>query len=371
MFELNEDNVRKYFSKKFGSEFLIEEIKKLGEGFHGVVFSIDAVDKKREKKRFILKTFKGEGFGQDYPADRASSVIRSLMDSPLLENHIKILDAGSIQEDSSLMSLGNPKDFFIIMEEVRGMDYWKDLDEIRDKKKLDEKDVERIKILAKYSATIHKQKYDGPHAEQLYRRIVRDFVGHGELTMGVIDSFPDKLDFVNGDDIVKIVKKMVEWWDKIKNKSHRLNVLHGDFYPSNIFFDGEKLLVTDRSRFRYGDAADDVSAFAINLINYSVLAYGDYRNPFKKLFEMFFEEYFKNRKDDKMFEVIPFFFAFRALVCIHPVFYSAEWMKKHGFSQESIDKMDKNKKKIVNFIKNILEEDGFKMDKINKYLGLE
>ena len=368
---INKENLRDYLSKVFSSDITVTNIEKLGEGFHAEGFLIQAKDKNGQDKRYILKTLRGEGFGHDYPSDRANVVIRSLLDYNLLPNHIKAIDVGSIQDDGTLLTLGRPNDFFIIMEEGKGTEYWKDLDEIRDKKKLDEKDVERIKILAKYSATIHKQKYDGPHAEQLYRRIVRDFVGHGELTMGVIDSFPDKLDFVNGDDIVKIVKKMVEWWDKIKNKSHRLNVLHGDFYPSNIFFDGEKLLVTDRSRFRYGDAADDVSAFAINLINYSVLAYGDYRNPFKKLFEMFFEEYFKNRKDDKMFEVIPFFFAFRALVCIHPVFYSAEWMKKHGFSQESIDKMDKNKKKIVNFIKNILEEDGFKMDKINKYLGLE
>lgn len=98
MFELNEDKVKKYFSERFGSEFKVKEIEKVGEGFHGIGFSIKVVDKKNQNKIFILKILKTEGFGHDYPADRASVVIRSLMDGPLLENHIKVLDAGSIQD---------------------------------------------------------------------------------------------------------------------------------------------------------------------------------------------------------------------------------------------------------------------------------
>lgn len=370
MFELNEDKVKKYFSERFGSEFKVKEIEKVGEGFHGIGFSIKVVDKKNQNKIFILKILKTEGFGHDYPADRASVVIRSLMDGPLLENHIKVLDAGSIQEDNSLMTVGKPEDFFIIMEEAKGVEYWNDLDQIRNRKRLNEKDVERIKILAKYLATIHNQKYDGPHAEQVYRRVVRDFVGHGELTMGVIDTFPEKLNFTNRQDIINLVKKMVEWWDKIKNKSHRLSVVHGDFHPGNILFNNEKLLVTDRSRFRYGDPADDVSCLTINIINYSVMTYGDFRDPFKQLLELFFEEYFRNRKDDEIFSVIPLFFGFRSLVCIHPIFYSAEWLKKHGFSKESISKLNENKKKMVNFARNVLEEDKFNLKKINLYMGL-
>ncbi|MBI5859567.1 MAG: hypothetical protein HZB73_02385 [Nitrosarchaeum sp.] len=368
MFELNGEKVRKYFSEKFGSEYKIKEIKKIGEGFHGIGFSIDVVDRKNQNKRFVLKTLKTEGFGHDYPADRASVVIRSLMDSSLLENHIKVLDAGSIQEDNSLMTFGEPKDFYIIMEEARGVEYWNDLDQIRDKNKLNEKDIEKIKILAQYLATMHKQKYDGPHAEQLYRRVVRDFVGHGELMMGVIDTFPEKMEFATRKELVEIVKKSVEWWDKIKDCSNRLCVVHGDFYPGNIQFDGDKLIVLDRSRFRYGEPADDVTSFTMNLINYSIMSCSEFKDPFKKLFETFFDEYLKKGEDKNLFKVCPLFFAFRGIVCIHPIFYSKEWMVKHGFKKDRVDLINDSKKNIINFVKNVLNEKEFQIKNIDSYL---
>jgi len=98
------------------------------------------------------------------------------------------------------------------------------------------------------------------------------------------------------------------------------------------------------------------------------MSYGDFRDPFKKLTETFFEEYFKHRKDDEMFEVSPLFYAFRAIVSIHPVFYSREWMRSHGFSEERLEKSDESKKKIINFMRNVLDEKEFDVKKINSYL---
>ncbi len=187
--------------------------------------------------------------------------------------------------------------------------------------------------------------------------------------MGVIDTFPNKLGFVKREDLVQIVKKMVEWWDKLKDDHHRLTTIHGDFYPGNIWFNNGELVVLDRSRFRYGEPADDVTCLVMNFINYSVMSYGDFRDPFKKLTELFFEEYFKKRKDIGMFKVSPLFFGFRGIVCIHPIFYSKEWMKSHGFNNNSINAIDENKKKIINFINNVLDEDEFKVGKINSYLS--
>jgi aminoglycoside phosphotransferase (APT) family kinase protein len=370
MIAIDEKKLKDYISSQFGSKVKVKSIEKLGEGFHALAFAINVVENNKEKK-FVMKIQRGEAFGQEYPADRASSVIRALMDQNLLEDSVKVFDAGSIQADGSLLSFGKPEEFFIIMEEAKGENYWRDMDNIRNVGKLSKKDEERIKILAQYLANMHKIKYEGSNADNLYKRVVRDFIGHGELTMGIIDTFPDKLSFVSRSELVDIVKKTVEWWDVIKNKSNRLTVIHGDFYPSNIFFDNEKLIITDRSRFRFGDPADDVSAFVTNLINYSVATYGDFRDPFKKLFELFFEEYFRNRKDDEMFEVLPLFFSFRALVAIHPVFYSAEWFEKHGFDKNSISKLNEKKIEMVNFAKNVLEDDKFQINKINSYLGLE
>ncbi|MFH0711079.1 MAG: phosphotransferase [Candidatus Aenigmatarchaeota archaeon] len=366
---IDEKELKEYVSKTFGSDAILKSVEKLGEGFHGVGFAITVLEKGKIK-RYVLKTLREGGFGHEYPADRANVIIRALMDQNLLPNHVKVLDAGSVQNDGKLISLGEPEEFFVIMEEAKGRDYWSNLDNLRDSKIFTEKDGRDIKILADYLSSIHRIKYEGANGKNLYKRVVRDFVGHGELTMGVVDSFPDKLDFADQKDVIGIVKKMVEWWGKIKYEDHRLCVVHGDFHPGNILFDNGKLVITDRSRFRYGDPADDVSCLAINIINYSLMANGDFRDPFKKLLEMFLEEYFKGRKDEEMLKVIQFFFAFRALVCIHPVFYSADWVKKHGFSEENIRKLNENKKKMVEFAKNVLETEEFDFKKINSYLGL-
>ena len=368
MIEIKKEALKDYLSGIFGSEIKIKNIQKLGEGFHGIGFSIDTLDKDGKEKRYFMKTLRGEGFGHDYPSDRANVLIKALLDYNLLPKHVKAIDVGSIQEKGKLLSMQKPKDFFIILEEAKGKDYWSDLDNIRDGGVLKDEDSKRVRLLGKYLADIHSINYNGDNRRNLYRRVARDFVGHGELTMGVIDTFPDNLTFVSSSELVEIVKKMVEWWDRVKNKDYRLTTVHGDFYPGNIWFDNDELVVLDRSRFRYGEPADDTTCLTMNFINYSVMSYGDFRDPFKRLAEIFFEEYFKHKKDDEMFEVSPLFFAFRAIVCIHPVFYSKEWMRSHGFSENRIEKSDESKRKIINFMRNILDEKEFDVEKINFYL---
>ncbi len=364
---IEDSKLKTYLSNLLGSDIKIKSVERLGEGFHGAAFSIAVIDKGKEK-RYFLKTLHEQGFGHEYPADRANVVIRAMMDHNLLPNHVKVLNAGSIQKNGSLLSLGEPEDFFIIMEEGKGKEYWSDLDRIREYGILTKDDDERIRTLADYLASIHSVKYDGGNSGYLYKRIIRDFVGHGELTMGVIDTFPDKLDFVSNKELVEVVKKMVEWWDRIKRKSNRLAVVHGDFYPGNIWFDNKNLVVFDRSRFRYGDPADDVTCLAMNFINYSIMSCGEFKDPFKKLTELFLDQYARKREDEEMFKVAPLFFGFRALVCIHPVFYSAEWMKSRGFKKERIEALNDSKRKIINFARNVLDEKEFDFKKIDSYL---
>jgi len=366
---IDKENLRDYLSRVFSYDITVTNIEKLGKGFHAEAFLIETKDREGQEKRYVLETYRDQGFGHDYPSDRANVVIRSLLDYNLLPSHIKAIDVGSIQEDGSLLSLGKPKDFFIIVEEAKGTEYWEDLDEITKRGSLLENDKKRIKLLANYLTKIHSMKYIDDNRESLYKRVVRDFVGHGELTMGVIDTFPKKLDFVSNQELVEIVKKMVEWWEKIKYKNERLKVVHGDFYPGNIWFDGEKLVMLDRSRFRYGEPADDTTALTSNIINYSVLAFGEFKDPFKELLELFYMEYFKKRNDPELFKVSPLFYAFRALVCIHPSFYNAEWLRNHGFNQERIQVLSESKRKVINLIKNILNEDEFNIKKINSYLN--
>jgi hypothetical protein len=43
-------------------------------------------------------------------------------------------------------------------------------------------------------------------------------------------------------------------------------------------------------------------------------------------------------------------------------------MRSHGFSEDRIKASDESKKKVINFMRNILEEKGFEVKKINSYL---
>ena len=141
--QIDKETLKEYLSRVFSSDITVTDIEKLGEGFHAEGFMIKTNDEKGQEKRYVLKNLREQGFGHDYPADRANVVIRSLMDCNLLPDHIKAIDVGSVQEDSSLLSLGKPEDFFIILEEAKGTEYWKDLDEIRNRGRLMENDEKR------------------------------------------------------------------------------------------------------------------------------------------------------------------------------------------------------------------------------------
>ena len=97
MIEIKKEALKDYLSGIFGSEIKIKNIQKLGEGFHGIGFSIYTLDKDGKEKRYFMKTLRGEGFGHDYPSDRANVLIRALLDYNLLPKHVKAIDVGSIK----------------------------------------------------------------------------------------------------------------------------------------------------------------------------------------------------------------------------------------------------------------------------------
>jgi hypothetical protein len=101
-------------------------------------------------------------------------------------------------------------------------------------------------LLVGYLARLHSEKKDNP---VLYRRHIRDLIGHGEMLMGVIDTYPDirTLDFTTPEEIERIETEAVKWRNKIKFKSHRLSRIHGDFpslrkhkVPSRRFSHGSR-----------------------------------------------------------------------------------------------------------------------------------
>jgi Ser/Thr protein kinase RdoA (MazF antagonist) len=263
-----------------------------------------------------------------------------------------------VSRTGEILSIGDAVEFFDLVEEVtdkQGTPYAEDLFRIARERALREADLRRCDALVNYLARLHAQKKANPI---LYTRHIRDLVGHGEMLMGVIDTYPDVrlLDFTNPKEIEQIEVKAVEWRNRIKFLSHRLSRIHGDFHPfGNIRFRKDNsVMALDLAREEYGEPADDLSCLSINYIFFSVWHYGEFVDPFKTLFNRFIEGYVKATNDQEMLRVIPPFFAFRGLVVTHPHYYP--------------DMERERRRLMLNFILNVMNAEKFEANNINEYL---
>ncbi len=306
-----------------------------------------------KKKSVVLSSMRVQkGFGHDHFSDRAAILIWQNSVFNKLPEHVRSLDVGYFTQEGDLFSAGRADEYFILMEKIEGKEYFIDLERIKKEGKLTSLDKDRARALSSYLADIHASKHDD---RELYLRKIRDIVGHGECIMGLTDSYPDNLDFVSWDDLCEIERKCVDWRYKIKGKTHRLCMTHGDFHPWNIMFrEGADFTVLDRSRGEWGEAADDVSSITMNYIFYSLQKYGELAGPFRELYEIFFSNYLEKTGDDELQKVIQPFYVFRSLVVASPIWYP--------------NLEPDVRTKLFNFMRNILESEEFDYQNVNSYL---
>ncbi|MFH0904027.1 MAG: aminoglycoside phosphotransferase family protein [Methanobacteriota archaeon] len=306
-----------------------------------------------EKRSVVLSSMRVQkGFGHDHFSDRAQILIWQNSVFNNLPGHVKSLDVGYFTRKGEIFSSGKADEYFILMEKIEGKEYFLDLERIKKDGELTQVDIERTEALSTYLAEIHANRHDD---RELYLRKLRDIVGHGECIMGLTDSYPDDLDFVTWGDLCEIEKKCVDWRYKIKGRTHRLCMTHGDFHPWNIMFrEGVDFTVLDRSRGEWGEAADDVSSITMNYLFYSLQKYGELAGSFQEMYELFFDNYLKRTGDRELLEVIQPFYVFRSLVVASPIWYP------------NLDPGVRTK--IFNFINNILGSEVFDYQDINSYL---
>lgn len=299
----------------------------------------------------VLETMRPNEFGHEYSSDRAAALLMAHDCFSKLPKHVRSLDVGAFTRDDNLKSLGNYSEFFILTEKVEGKEYSHDLNRIAKNWWLEKTDVNRVKILARYIATIHKLKRKDA---VLYKRRIRDLIGHGECIMGLTDSYPS-VTFTSSRELADIEKKCIDWRWKLKDFSSRLSQVHGDYHPWNVMFrNGLDFTVLDRSRGEWGEPADDVSALAINFIFFSLKEKGEFSGPLADLFNVFLGEYLKVSKDKDLFKVIPPFFAWRSLVLASPIWYPNLELKI--------------RRQIFKFIHDVLGTEMFESAKVNEYL---
>jgi tRNA A-37 threonylcarbamoyl transferase component Bud32 len=300
----------------------------------------------------ILETMRPGGFGHEHPSDRAGILLWQHSTFNKLPRHARSVDVGAFTRGGVMKSLGDCEEFFVIADRVKGQPYFQDLDRISKRRRLTNLDRRRCLALSDYLVEIHGVKCD---EAGLYVRRVRDLVGHGECIMGLSDSYPSGLEYINDNWLRAIERRCVDWRWNLKERTHRLVQVHGDYHPWNILFrKSTDFSVLDRSRGEWGEAADDVTAMTINYLFYSLQSSGMLTGPFEELFDLFWKNYLDKTGDQEILEVVQPFYVWRGLVIASPVWYPTLPLDV--------------RMKMLNFVGNILEIEQFSLGDINSYI---
>lgn len=334
----------KFFAKR-GEK--LASMKLLGIGTHGSAYLLD-VRKGGKSRKLVIKSLYGTSLGHSHFSDRAQVLLLANDTYNRLPNHVKAVDVIA-DSPRGYVTVGDAKEFLFLMEEAKGTSYFSDLGALLKKERADDIDIERGKAIARYLAKIHTRK---KHDKNLYRRKIRDTIGHGECLMGVLDMY-EKVPFMSFPEILSVTKLSLDHWIRMRD-FRRLARIHGDFYQGNILFDGKKMTVMDRSRGEFGEPADDVTAMTINYIWYALMAKGKMDGAVKEVYDAFWTEYLRLTRDKKILECVQPFYAFRMVVVCNPLFYP--------------DVPNAVRRKIVKFTLNVLRTKKFDWRKVNSYL---
>lgn len=291
------------------------EVKQYGYGIPLLV-EFEAGGKRR---RAVLETVREGPFGHEHMADRAQSLLWAHEAFNHLPRHAPSIDVGAFRHGGELVSVRDAEEFFILMEFVEGAEYAKDLERMGADDSVSPADEARADALCDYLAEIHR--HPGPDAG-LWKRRLRELLGHGECIMGLTDSYPEGHEVATPEVLERIERKCLSWRWRLRNRSHRLRQVHGDFHPWNILFrKGTDFSVLDRSRGEWGEPADDVTCLTSNYLFTSLVRLGHVEGRLAALFRRFWNRYLDRTGDREILEVAAPFFAFRGLVLASPVWY--------------------------------------------------
>lgn len=360
MAKLNSEKLQAYLKKAFGKDAVLlsagsignldeQGMKSFGYGKPLLVRFMVSGGKERE---IVLSTMKGDKYGHQFYWDRAAVLMFQHATSARLEKHVKPLALGFSDKFGNLHPVNKPKEFFLINEKLEGHDYFLDLDRMA-KGGFVPEDEELAREFGRWLARIHSKKKDDP---DLYFRRIRELIGSSECILGLVDeAFPHPYPLYPDDGFSALEKKLVDWRWKLRGYAHRLSAVHGDFHPWNVMLKNNgDFSVLDRSRGEWGEPGGDLVTMATNYLLWSIREHGKLAGPFKKLYTAYFSEYLEQTNDEEVLSVLAPFFVFRCLVIASP-----EWYPDHS---------DEVRFGLFRFMENVLEEDSFDWENINRYM---
>jgi Ser/Thr protein kinase RdoA (MazF antagonist) len=320
-----------YLARVLGAPVEVLALRSLGgqvvddpKGFgYGTPFEVECRVGGRPRGLVVSRTRPAQGFGHDYPADRAWQALYGHVAYNDFPRHVGSVDVGFVRPSGEMVSAGDAVEFFQLVDKAEGRLYWLDLDQLLGGAR-DPLDTARAHALARFLADAHAAKRDEP---TLYARRIRELVGHGECVMGIVDSYPHPWPPLPPSACEALEVAMVRWRWRLRHRAHRLSRTHGDFHPWNILFrEGTDFSLLDRSRGEWGEPADDVAALAINYLFFGMrraarLGGRGVAEPFRDLFNAFLSTYVEASHDPEILETLPPFLTFRALVLAHPRWY--------------------------------------------------
>ena len=308
----------------------------------------------RTTRSAVIETMSPGPFGHEHMADRAQAILWDYESYGRLPRHVAALDVGAFTADQELFSVARAREFFVLNEWAEGTSYQADLERLAKGRRFRPLDRQRTAALARYLAQIHAKKR---RDADLYKRRLRELIGHGECIMGLTDSYPRRFGFITEELLRAIEDSCNRWRWRLHGNTNRLCQVHGDFHPYNVLFrTGTDFSVLDRSRGEWGEPADDLTAMTMNYLLNSLIRWGRLRGPFEMLFRSFWDTYVEASGDKDVAAAAAPFFAFRGLVVASPVWYPTLSIGV--------------RRSIFHFITNILDTPRFEPERVNEYCGL-
>lgn len=290
-----------------------EDVKKLG---YGTPVLVD-LERSGRRERLVLQTVRAGPYGHEHMSDRAQTLLWAYDAFNRLPGHVEAVDVGAFMSDGSLVSLAGMDEAFLVTRFVEGHSYNLDLERMRDGERLDVRAIARADTLCDALVEVHAERR---HEPSLYRRHVRDVIGHGEGIFGVVDGWPaGTWDMAQ----LEAIERSLIWWRwRLRAYEHRLRRVHGDFHPWNLVFDHSgRLTMLDRSRGEWGEPANDVTCITANYLFFALQAHGRLHGPMETLWSRFWKRYIDLTGDREILQVAPPFLAFRCLVMASPAWY--------------------------------------------------